>query len=148
MKLKPLEWIGIALLAVFAVGKLGGYLSSKVSVGSIKFKLLNTTPAGTTVRLYIPIENKAQVAYPFENFLGNLFYGNYNLGIISVPGPVLIPAAGSTSIQTDVYVPFGNLATNIVAMIVNGEWLNALVVKGMLTAAGVKIPITQTISLV
>lgn len=146
--MKALEWIGIAAIGIFAMSKLGDFLSSKLIVGSIKFKLMNTTPAGTTVRLFIPVQNKAQVAYPFESFVGNLFYGNYNLGIISVPGPVLIPAAGATSIQTDVYVPFANLANNIVAMIVNGEWLNALVVKGMLTAAGVKIPITQTISLV
>ena len=146
--MKALEWIGIAAIGLFAMSKLGDFLSRKLIVGSIKFKLMNTTPAGTTVRLFIPVENKAQVAYPFESFVGNLFYGNYNLGIISVPGPVLIPAAGATSIQTDVYVPFANLASNIIAMIVNGEWLNALVVKGMLTAAGVKIPITQTISLV
>lgn len=145
---KTLEWIGIGAIIFWGLSKLGGYLSSKIIIGNIKFKLINTTPAGTTVRLYIPVENKAQVAYPFEAFLGNLFYGNYNLGVVSVPGPVQIPAAGSTTIQTDVYVPFSNLASNIVAMIVNGEWLNALVVKGILQAAGVKIPITQTISLI
>jgi len=145
---KVLEWIGVGAVVFIVASKLGNYLGSKITVGSIKFKLINTTPAGTTLRLFIPVENKAQVSYPFESFLGNLFYGNYNLGVISVPGPVIIPAAGATTIQTDVYVPFANLATNIVAMIVNGEWLNALVVKGILQAAGVRIPITQTISLV
>jgi hypothetical protein len=145
---KTLELVGVGALVIWGITKLGSFLSNQISVGSIKLKVFGTTPAGTTVRLFIPVENKAQVAYPFEAFQGNLFYGNYNLGFVSVPGPVLIPAAGTTTIQTDVYVPFANMANNIVAMIVNGEWLNAIVVKGTLHAAGLKLPVSQTISLV
>jgi LEA14-like dessication related protein len=148
MKLKPLEIAGLLGLAYLLFGKVGSYLSNAISVGSIKMKLLNTTPAGTTLRLFIPVANSASVSYPFELFQGNLFYGNYPLGQVYVPGPVTIPANGSTTIQTDVQISFANLGNQIVQMILSGEWLNAISVKGTLTASGVKFPISQNISLV
>lgn len=148
MKLKPLEIAGLIGLGFLLFGKVGSYLSNAVSVGTIRFKLLNTTPVGTTLRLFIPVSNSASVSYPFELFEGNLLYGNYPLGLVYVPGPVTIPANGSTTIQTDVQISFTNLANQVVQMILSGEWLNALSVKGTLTASGVKIPISQNISLV
>lgn len=148
MKLKPLEIAGLLGLAYLIFGKVGSYLANAVSVGSITFKMMNTTPAGTTLRLYIPVKNSASVSYPFELFQGNLFYGNYPLGLVYIPGPVTIPANGATTIQTDVQISFTNLANQVVQMIISGEWLNAITVKGTLTASGVKIPISQNISLV
>lgn len=147
MKLKPLEWAGIILGGIFLFGRLGGYLANNVTIGQIKMKLLNTTPAGTTIRLFIPVQNSANIAYPFDGFQGNLFYGTYNLGGLIIPGPKVIPAKGTTTIQTDVDVLFSNLATQMVAMIVNGEWLSSISVKGTLSTSGVKIPISQPITL-
>lgn len=148
MKLKTLEILGLGALGYFLFTKLGSYLGSQVTVGTIKFQITNTTPAGTTVRLFIPVKNAANIAYPLERFQGFLFYGAYQLGLINVAGPITIPANGLTTVTTDVYISFANLSSQLAAMIINGEWLNAIHVKGTLTASGVNIPISQNISLV
>jgi LEA14-like dessication related protein len=147
MKLKPLEIAGLVFGGLFLASRLGGYLANKISIGQIKMKLLNVTPLGASIRLFIPVNNLSQVSYPFDQFQGNLFYGTYNLGGLFIPGPAVIPANGATTITTDIEIPFANLASQMVAMIVNGEWLNSISVKGTLTASGIRIPINQPITL-
>jgi len=148
MKLKPLEILGLVALGSWLFSKAGNYLSNQIRVGDISYQFGKITPAGALLDLFIPIENLSSVSYPFEYFQGSLFYGEYMLGAVNVPGPVTIPAAGSTTISTQVQLSFANLSQQIVSLLINKQYLNALQVRGTLAASGLKIPITQTLSLV
>lgn len=144
---KLLNYAGYAALAYVLFQNLGNWLSQKISVGSIRLKMGSTVPTGQNVTLYIPVKNSAPVSYPLDSFQGVLYWGENPLAQVNITQAVTITASNTTEIPVSVFIPFANLGTQVVNVISSGDWLAGAKVKGMLRAAGINVPIQQTIQL-
>ena len=142
-----LNYAGIAALFYVIATNLGGWLTSKISIGSIKMKLGQTSPTGQSLTLFIPVKNSAPVSYPLESFQGMLFWGNNPLAQVIINEEVTITGNATTEIPVNVFIPFANLGTQLVNIISAGDWLAGAKIKGLLRAGGVNVPIEQTIQL-
>ena len=142
-----INYAGIAALVYVVATNLGGWLTSKISIGAIKMKLGPTSPTGQNLTLYIPVKNSAPVSYPLESFQGMLFWGNNPLAQVIINQEVTITGNATTEIPINVFIPFANLGTQLVSIISEGNWLAGAKIKGMLRAGGFNVPIEQSIQL-
>lgn len=147
MNNKTIQNLGLLALAYVIITNLGSWLGSKISVGSIKMQLGQTTPAGQSITLQIPVINKAPVSYPLERFAGVLRWGENPLANVIISQAVTITGGTTTTIPVSVFVPFANLGTQVVDIITNGNWLAGANIKGTLRAGGVNVPIEQSIQI-
>jgi len=144
---KILRYAGLAALAYVIIQNLGGWLSKKVSVGPIKMQMGPTSPSGQQITLHIPVINSAPVSYPLEAFQGVLRWGENAIANVVISQAVTIAANTTTTIPVSVFVPFANLATQIVDIIQQGNWMSGANIKGMLRAGGLNVPIQQSIQI-
>lgn len=142
-----INYAGIAALVYVVATNLGGWLTSKISIGAIKMKLGPTSPTGQNLTLYIPVKNSAPVSYPLESFQGMLFWGQNPLAQVIINQEVTITGNAITEIPVNVFIPFANLGTQLVNIISEGNWLAGAKIKGMLRAGGFNVPIEQSIQL-
>lgn len=139
---KVLMYIGGFYLLTTLVSK---GASATVQIGSISVSVLDTTPAGVTVEIHVPVINSLPVSATVSNLAANVWYGSNNLANINLYAPTTIAAGDTTILVLETFISFTDLASNLISIIQSGSYLSGLSVKGTVQAAGLNIPIDQPI---
>lgn len=143
-----LQILGVGFVVYLLSKQVGSSLAAKIAVGSPSIKVSNINPLGLTVNIDLPITNTSPITFPLENFTGQLFYGQYPLADIFVPGPIALESQSTTILPISTNIQFQNLSQQLVSLITDGSWLNSVRIEGVLVAEGLNFPINQPLQLV
>lgn len=152
MKLTNTQSVLLGAGALYALSMLGNKIASKIIPGTPSLLQTNWSFHAVNFTFEMPVENQTPVSATLDGFQGQVMYGEYVVAPIIINGPITLQANAVTPIVFDVPVVYASLAEEILDLFTDtanqGFVLSALVLKGMLQAAGLNIPINQQIRLV
>jgi hypothetical protein len=122
--------------AIWLATKVAAALSLKLSPGRI-------TVQGTTILLGLDILNTSSFPIAYQNFFGNVFVNNENVGTVYDNTAQQIIGNGLTHLDLN-FIPLpGTLITDIISAVSSGA-SQALTIQGHITAENIPIPISET----
>lgn len=142
------------------VGLIGGalyWLSKRtialITFGSPSMRIHKVTLQSIEMRVTLPVMNQSDVPAPVSAFLGDLFYNNSSLGVLTLVNPVTLPGFGQTTLEFKLVSGLFGSAYEIVNILTNGNPLNwhlidyknvnwsKFTIRGTLKVGAVPVPV-------
>lgn len=144
---KFLYWAGMAALAYLVFQQVGGFVASKISFAVPQVKKKSLTPVGLQVEVTQPVTNNLPVSFPIDQIQGAILYGERQLSSMMSDSSTVLEANSTTNLKLNMDINFQNLASNVVDLIVGGEYLQGVYLKGFVMSDGVMYPFKNKITL-
>jgi len=141
-----LEIAGLGGLIYVGFVYLADYVMQEVTFGVPAVSFGPLTWSGVDVDISIPITNNTAVPIPIDYLKGHIAYGRYAVAPFELQQPTTIAANATTELEFRSRIIAADLAGNLAALITDGNFLQALQVRGMATVKQVNIPFSNTIS--
>lgn len=141
-----LELAGVGGVLYLAATYLADYFLREISFGvpTINFGALSWQ--GVDVEIDLPITNNTSLPIPIDYLNGHIAYGPYVLAPFELPQSVTIAARDTTVLKLRSQINTADLSGNLAALITDGNFLQALQIRGMARIKQVNIPFSNTIS--
>jgi LEA14-like dessication related protein len=130
--------VKIALIAggIWLATKIAAALSLKLTPGSISV-------SGNAIALDLNILNTSTFPIAYDNFFGNVYVNNQNVGTVYDNTAQQIIGNGITTLQL-LFTPLpGTLITDVINFFETGSSA-AITIRGHITAENIPIPISET----
>ncbi len=136
---------GLVALIWVAVQSTGSAVLDGLSVRKPKARIRQWLVDRVLVDLTLTLDNQNQAEASFDGFNGFLVYGQAILSNVTIAERFTIPAQGSVEIPALATIVYTGLASNIVNLIVGGNFLSSLRLTGVLSANGVRFNVTKNL---
>lgn len=135
--------------AVIGLVALGYYISSKANdfISNIKYRFSNARVSfglNTKLTIDLKITNENDFDVEVINFIGDIYYGDDDLGNVS-SGELLLPALTSDTTEMEVDIKLIDLVSTALTAISSGNYLGELWVRGKIRARNPQSGITLSI---
>lgn len=137
--------IGFVLLAGAAL--LAWYLYSnvrRVSVGGASFRVHKVTLNGIEIRILLTIINEGNLNLDVQNFLGQIFYQNSAIGVVTQVAQVTLKPFATGQVEFKADISLLSVSLDLYNIIKSKTFdANSLILRGTLKAEGIDIPINE-----
>ncbi len=141
------KWLLVGLGFLVFAGVFLFRQAMKVSVTGGYFRIHKLEGTSLDVRVFLNVLNEGNARLDVQNFVGQLFYKQTSLGVVTLAFPAQIPPMGQQELEFKSLISLTTVGFEIFDLIKNGK--NQVInpadftIRGTLRAEGFNIPINE-----